>query len=119
MDVSGRAAGDDTWIFADADVRFYGEATNPSASRAEAVRSLLPYAESLLESGDKLHRISRHMNGLMRGLPHGKRWRRLLSEEAQQPGASPEVLVQALQHIVNAEEQAAAYLAQSHSAQSQ
>ena len=59
------------------------------------------------------------MHGLMRGLPHGKRWRRLLSEEAQQPGASPEVLVQALQRIQDAEEREAAYLAQSFSAQSQ
>ena len=92
----GRAAADDSWIFADADRRFYGEAANPSPTRRAAVESLLPYAEGLLARGERLHRLSRHMHGLMRGLPNSRRWRRALSEEAQADGAGPEVLLRAL-----------------------
>ena len=50
-------------IFADADRRLYGEPTNPSSTREEAVRSLVPYAESLLAEGQRLHRLTRHMSG--------------------------------------------------------
>ena len=52
-------------IFADADRRLYGEPTNPSSTREEAVRSLVPYAESLLAEGQRLHRLTRHMTGAL------------------------------------------------------
>ena len=91
----GRAAVDDPWIFADADRRFWG-AENPAGSRADVVRSLLPYAESLLASGQRLHRLSRHMLGLFHGVRGGRAWRRALSEGGNREGAGPQLLLEAL-----------------------
>lgn len=94
----GRAASDDPWIFADADRRFWG-AANPAGSRGDVVRSLVPYAESLLVSGQRLHRITRHMLGLFAGVRGGRAWRRTLSEGGNQTGAGPELLLRALAEI--------------------
>lgn len=37
-------------------------------------------------------RMSRHMVGLFHGLPGARRWRQILSTDANKPGAGPEVL---------------------------
>ena len=79
----------------DADRRFWG-AENPAGSRADVVRSLLPYAESLLASGQRLHRLSRHMLGLFHGVRGGRAWRRALSEGGNREGAGPQLLLEAL-----------------------
>jgi tRNA-dihydrouridine synthase A len=41
------------------------------------------YAEQQCAKGDKLISITRHMLGLMNGLPGAKTWRRTLSEGAR------------------------------------
>lgn len=94
----GRAAQDDPWIFADADRRFWGD-ENPARSRADVVHALMPYAESLVSGGARLHRLSRHMLGLFHGVRGGRAWRRTLSEGANKPDATPELLLQALAQV--------------------
>ncbi len=94
----GRAADDDPWIFADADRRFWGDA-NPAATRADVVRSLVPVAEALLASGQRLHRLTRHMLGLFAGVRGGRAWRRTLSEGGNRPDVGPELLLDALKVV--------------------
>ena len=97
----GRAANDDPWIFADADRRFWGT-PNPATTRADVVRSLVPYAEELVARGERLHRITRHMLGLYLGVRGGRAWRRTLSEGANRPDATPALLLQALEQVERA-----------------
>lgn len=91
----GRAAADDPFLFATADSRYFG-APDPVASRHAVVEQLLPHAERLLAEGHSLHRLSRHVLGIFRGLRGGRAWRRHISERAHLPGAGPEVLRDAL-----------------------
>ncbi len=91
----GRAAYQSPFILAEADSRFFGEAS-PPRSREEIVTGFLPYVERQLMQGVPLKSITRHMLGLFNGLPGARAWRRCLAEEAHKPGAGPEVIEQAL-----------------------
>ena len=50
------------------------------------------YAEVEMRRGEPLSVITRHMLGLYAGRPGAREFRRLLSEGARAPGASPELL---------------------------
>jgi len=60
---------------------------------------MLPYIARHLEDGGKLHQVTRHMLGLFSGRPGARRWRQVLSAEATRPGAGPEVVEAALDHV--------------------
>jgi tRNA-dihydrouridine synthase A len=66
----------------------------------EAVRAMLPYIEAHLAAGGKLGQVTRHMLGLFTGRPGARLWRRTLSEGAHVSGAGPELVEQALLHVV-------------------
>jgi len=69
------------------------------ATAVGAVHGMLPYIEAHLSAGGKLHQITRHMLGLFTGKPGARAWRRVLSQGASQPGADPELLLEALAHV--------------------
>ena len=71
----------------------------PARDAREAVENFLPYVEARLAEGVNLHAMTRHMLGLFHGAPGGRRWRRVLSEEAHKPGAGVEVVRKALQSV--------------------
>lgn len=93
----GRAAYEDPYLFAAADQVIFHSA-EPSPSRRAVVESLIPYCERHLAQGGRLHTVSRHLLNLFKGQPGSRRWKRYLSEQVPQPGAGPEVLLQALAH---------------------
>ena len=64
-----------------------------------AVQEMLPYIEAHLSAGGRLNQISRHMLGLFAGRPGARAWRRILSQEAHRPGASPDLVLEALSHV--------------------
>jgi tRNA-dihydrouridine synthase A len=64
---------------------------------ADAMR---PYIARHLASGGRLHQITRHMLGLFAGRPGARGWRRVLSEQANKPGAGLDVLDRALAQIM-------------------
>lgn len=68
----------------------------PIPTRREVVEALLPYAESVLSSGEPLHRITRHILGLFAGQPGARTWRRTISENAHRQGVGTELLINAL-----------------------
>ena len=92
----GRAAYHQPWdILGDADRRIFG-AENLLGGPEEAARAMIPYIEEHLAGGGRLHQVTRHMLGLFAGRPGARGWRRILSEEANRPGAGLEVLEKAL-----------------------
>ncbi|EYD77904.1 tRNA dihydrouridine synthase A [Rubellimicrobium mesophilum DSM 19309] len=95
----GRAAYHAPWdILGDADRRIFGVA-NPVATPEEAVRAMIPYIEAHIAEGGRLHQVTRHMLGLFAGRSGARAWRRILSEEANRPGAGVEVLAKALSAV--------------------
>jgi tRNA-dihydrouridine synthase A len=99
----GRAAYHMPWVMAEVDSKIYG-ATNPCATRRDAVIAMLPYIEQQLSRGLFLHRITRHMLGLYHSQPGGRMWRQIISTESCKPGADVKVIMRALEVV---EEQAA------------
>ena len=95
----GRAAYHTPWTLAEVDTRVYGETSNPCATPFDAVEAYRPYVEGQLAKGIKLHAITRHMLGLFAGRPGARKWRQILSERANRPGAGWEVLDDALDAV--------------------
>jgi len=77
----------------------------PLPDRREIVEKMLPYVESVLEDGEPLGRVTRHMLGLYAGQPGARAWRRYISEHAHRLGAGSDVLVGALAAMPAADEE--------------
>ena len=94
----GRAAWDDPWIFAEADRRFFDPlAVDPA--RGQVVDRFLDHTERRLAVGDLLHHIAKPLFNLFAGQPGARAFRRHLSENLHRPGASPEVIRDAVSRI--------------------
>ena len=65
----------------------------------DVVEAMKPYIARHLESGGRLHQITRHMLGLFTGRPGARGWRRVLSEGASRPGAGLALLDAALAEV--------------------
>jgi len=76
----GRAVYENPWLFSDVDVRWYGEAANPTSRRIEAVERMIPYIEAHVREGGSVFHVIKHMLGTFSGQPRGKWWRRFISE---------------------------------------
>ena len=97
----GRAAYHRPWCLAQVDPLLFQQPA-PSQSEIEVVERMLPYIETELSRGGRLNHITRHMLGLFQGAPGARAYRRHLSEHATEPGAGPEVLVQAAEKVTRA-----------------
>jgi tRNA-dihydrouridine synthase A len=96
----GRAAYNTPWLLHEVDSRIYGDP--PSVvSPLDIVERMKPYISQQLAEGVWLQNITRHMLGLFHGLPGGRLWRRVLSEEASKPGAGIEVLEKAAEQVAS------------------
>ena len=93
----GRAAYDYPLLFKDVDSHFF-KGTAPSKHPFEIVDSMIEYIARWVESGGRIHHVTRHMLSLFHGWPGGKRWRRILSD-ASQPGADLGLVSDALEAV--------------------
>ncbi len=91
----GREAYHNPWVLSEIDGQFYGDIVSKQ-SRHEVIEHFLPYAESQLRKGVRLHSMTRHLLGLFHGEPGARAWRRYLSEHANKKDAGIEVLANAL-----------------------
>jgi tRNA-dihydrouridine synthase A len=91
----GRAAYQEPWRLLSVDPALFGTPA-PFGSQRAAVEDFMPYVESELARGTRLHSITRHMLGLFHGMPGARAWRRHLATEAVKPGAGASVLREAL-----------------------
>ncbi|MDX8511522.1 tRNA dihydrouridine(20/20a) synthase DusA [Mesorhizobium captivum] len=87
----GRAAYHTPGILAGVDAAFYGEA-RIDFDYAALMDAMAAYAAHHIEKGGRLGHITRHMVGLFHGLAGARRYRQILSTDANKPGAGPEVL---------------------------
>jgi tRNA-dihydrouridine synthase A len=74
----GRAAGDNPWLFANADTEIFGAVSNPTARRIDVVTAWLPYIESQISAGVRMHHVTKHLLPIFHGVPNARLWRRSL-----------------------------------------
>jgi len=92
----GRAAYHDPYaILGRADEVIFGG--GPCRGPVEVLDAMRPYIARHLETGGRLHQVTRHMLGLFHGQPGARSWRRVLSEGAQDAAAGLDVLDAALE----------------------
>jgi tRNA-dihydrouridine synthase A len=101
----GREAYHNPYVMADYDARFYGDDATVK-SRTEVLTAMLPYiAAQLAQYGDKglkLNSITRHMLGIMTGLPGARAFRQLMSDPKRLAEADPALLLEAADRMVRA-----------------
>ena len=93
----GRAAYQTPNILAEMAAAIYG---HDQVDRMAVAMAMADYAEGECAKGTKLIAITRHMLGLMHGLPGAKAWRRSLSEDARGDDASPDVIRHATEKLI-------------------
>ncbi len=96
----GRAAYQEPWQLLQVDPLLFGQPA-PFVSPKEAALALMPYIESELAKGARLHAITRHTLGLFRAVPGARAFRRHLATEAVKPGATTQVMADALARVVD------------------
>jgi tRNA-dihydrouridine synthase A len=99
----GREAYHNPYMMASFDARYYGD-SGAGKSRAEVLQAMLPYIESQLalhgaregRGGLKLNSITRHMLGLMSGMPGARAFRQTLSDSRLLAAGDPALLSEAI-----------------------
>lgn len=99
----GREAYHNPYLMASFDAHYYQDDTAPK-TRAEILHVMIPYIHAQLEKygkneqggGLKLNSVTRHMLGLMAGLPHARAFRQTLSDSKKLALGNPDLLLQAL-----------------------
>ena len=91
----GRAAYQEPWRLLAADPKLFGEAA-PHATMKDVFEAMMPYIESQLALGVRLHSITRHFVGAFHGVPGARAFRRHLAENGVRPGAGIDVLRDAM-----------------------
>lgn len=94
----GRSAYHTPFELARVDSLVYG-APDPVSDPVEALAAYRPHVERELAAGTRLHAMTRHMLGLFAGRPGARRWRQVLSEQANLPGADWSVVERALEAV--------------------
>jgi tRNA-dihydrouridine synthase A len=94
----GREAYHNPYVMAGWDARFYGDDA-PVKSREQVLEAMIPYIEAQLQHygplGLRLNGITRHMLGLMAGLPGARSYRQLLSDSRKLAAGDPNLLLEA------------------------
>ena len=94
----GRAAYHTPWLLHGVDHRIFG-AADDALNPLDIVERMKPYIAAQLADGVWLHNVTRHMLGLFHGMPGGRLWRRVLSEEGVRAGAGLDVLEKAAAQV--------------------
>ncbi|HJV02002.1 MAG TPA: tRNA dihydrouridine(20/20a) synthase DusA [Burkholderiaceae bacterium] len=94
----GREAYHNPFMMAGFDQRYYGD-TAERPTREQVLAAMVPYIEAQLKQeggrGLKLNSITRHMLGLMQGLPGAKLFRQTLSDSKKLAAGDPRLLLEA------------------------
>lgn len=101
----GREVYSNPYILAEVDGRFCQD-NHAIPSRVEIVRQMMAYAQEQMEQGARVWHIARHMLGLFQGQPGARIWRRYLSQHGTQKGAGVELLNDALDVLLKAQQNA-------------
>ena len=91
----GRAAYQEPWRLLSADSELFGEVA-PHATMKDVFEAMMPYIESELAGGTRLHSMTRHFVGAFHGLRGARAFRRYLAENGVRPGAGVTTLREAI-----------------------
>ncbi len=102
----GREAYHNPYLMATFDARYYDNNAHPK-SRTQVLDAMAPYIRSQLDlhrggnstGGLKMNGITRHMLGLMAGLPGARSFRQTLSNAKKLRGGDPALLFEAIQQV--------------------
>lgn len=94
----GRAAYHHPLVLLDVDRLYYGEDT-PAPEMAEVVAAMREHAARHIGQGGRLSHVTRHMTGLFSGQPGARRWRQVLSQEANRDDAKAHMLDEAFAFV--------------------
>jgi tRNA-dihydrouridine synthase A len=97
----GREAYHNPFLMAGFDARYYpGLPHDEMPTRAAVIDRMLPYASRQLarhgSAGLRLNSITRHMLGLMAGMPGARMFRQTLSDSTRLAGGDPRLLLEAM-----------------------
>ena len=84
-------------VLLEADARVFADPIGHSA--VDVALMMQPYIADHLQSGGKLHHVTRHMLGLFQGRPGARLWRRHLSENVHRTDADWRVVEEALGYV--------------------
>jgi tRNA-dihydrouridine synthase A len=87
----GRAAYHNPRMLAEIDAP---DGVEPDLERV--IAAMKRHAADHIAKGGRVSHVTRHMTGLMHGMPGARRFRQVLSTESTQPGCGPEVLDRAM-----------------------
>lgn len=90
----GRAPYARPYLLAQVDRLFFGD-HSPVRSPREVMEAYADYARAELAHGARLGALSRHIVGLLHGMPGARIWRRYLSEHAHREGVGAELFGEA------------------------
>ena len=94
----GREAYHNPYVMATYDARFYAD-DSAVRTRLQVLEAMIPYIDEQLREfgprGLKLNSITRHMLGLMQGLPGARAFRQMLSDPQKLASADPRLLLEA------------------------
>lgn len=102
----GREAYHNPMLLAEVDRRLYKD-DHPITTREDVITKMLVYVDNAYQNGLPIKHITRHMLGLFHGIPGGRRWRRILSENAPRTNATPALLLEALDAVLSTPERTA------------
>jgi len=98
----GREAYHNPFMMANFDQRYYGD-VREALSRVEVLEGMVPYIQEQLRQygplGLKLNSITRHMLGLMQGLPGAKSFRQTLSDSKKLSAGDARLLLEAASRL--------------------
>ncbi len=97
----GRAAYQRPSLLRDVDRLVFADA-RPPVSDAALVEAMHAYAVRETGRGVPLHHVTRPMIGLFHGETGARIWRRMLTVDAQRPGAGPDLILAAYETLVRA-----------------
>ena len=105
----GREVYSNPYILSQVDQRFYHASVQP-LSREEIVHRMFTYTQAHVAAGGKVWHVARHMLGLFQGQPGGRVWRRYLSQNGVGHAVQPDVLLQALEAVLDTQQQAQRFI---------
>src|SRR6202171_5587424 len=94
----GRAAYQEPWRLLSADPELFGEAA-PHTTMKQVFEAMMPYIESQLAQGTRLHSITRHFVGAFYAVPGARAFRRHLAEHGVRPGDGVKALRDAIAFV--------------------
>jgi tRNA-dihydrouridine synthase A len=91
----GRVAYQEPWRLLSADPELFGEPA-PHATMKDVLEAMMPYIETELARGTRLHSITRHFVGAFHGVRGARGFRRYLAENGVKPTAGVNTLREAI-----------------------